>query len=177
MDPNNINNPVGIPPILPPVVPNVISPGIVNAVPQNIDNVPVKPKGKIWKWIGIIVGGFVLTIIIMFVAVFTATGAPVKVANEQFNDIRQNNLEAAYNLFATSAKTEVTFSDLQTFVSENNLAGGTTASISFSSRQISGNTATLDGKITIDGTSANLEYKLIKEGSIWKVLSFVIIPQ
>lgn len=115
--------------------------------------------------------------VVFFVVVFTITGAPVKVANEQFNDIRQNNLEAAYDLFSTNAKTEVSFSDLQTFISKYNIAGATTASISFSGRQISGNTATLDGKITIDGSSANLEYRLIKESGMWKVSAFAIIPQ
>lgn len=183
MDLNNINNPVGppqpVPPVVPtvPNVPSIPNPNVVNTTPQSFDNTPEKPKGGVWKWIGIVVGGFVVMGILIFVLVFALTAAPVKVVNEQFNDIRQNNLQAAYDLFSDSAKSQTSFSDFQTMVSNNHLSDAQTASISFSGRQVNGDKAELDGKITVNTSSAGLKYVLVKENGLWKVSAFAIIPQ
>lgn len=188
MDPNNINNPAGnpqpVPPVFPvtpvaPVVPSIPNPGIENVAPQNFNNIPVpeKSKHKIWKWVGIITGIFVVIGVLIFVLVFTLTAAPVKVANEQFNDIRQNNIQAAYDLFSDPAKSETTLSDFQTIVSNNHLSDAQTASISFSGRQVNGDKAELDGRITVNATSAGLRYLLVKENGVWKVDALSIIPQ
>jgi len=188
MDPNNTNNPVGnpqpVPPVFPvnpvaPVVPNIPNSGIENVAPQNFNNVPVpeKPKHKIWKWIGIAVGIFVVIGVLIFVLIFTITAAPVKIANEQFNDIRQNNIQAAYDLFTDAAKGEFSFSDFQTIVSNNHLSDAQTASISFSRTQVNDNKAELDGQIKVNATSAGLRYLLVEENGVWKVDAFSIIPQ
>lgn len=184
MDPNNTNNSVNISQAMPPpvvsTVPNISNvpvPNVTNTAPQNFDTTPERPKSKIWKWIGIAAGVFVAIGILIFVLVFTLTAAPVRVANEQFNNIRQNNLQAAYDLFSINAKTQVSFDDLQAFVLKYHLADAETASISFSGRQVNGNTATLDGKITINGSVANLRYSLVKENGVWKVFAFEVIPQ
>jgi len=186
MDPNNINNPVGNPQPVPPVFPvtppdvpvsDVPSPSVVNMAPQGFDSTLAKPKHKVWKWVGILAGVFVAIGVLIFVLVFALTAAPVKVANEQFNDIRQNNLQAAYDLFSDPAKGQTSFTDFQSMVSSNHLSDAQAASINFSGRQVNGDNAELDGKITVNATSAGLKYILVKENGVWKVSGFDIIPQ
>jgi hypothetical protein len=171
-----------IPPVIP--IPQPANPNFNQTIPPNpIDtnsvNPLVKPKPKhlVLKWVGAIVGIFILLGIVVGALAFALTAAPVKVANEQFNDIRQNNLQAAYDLFSDSAQSQTSFSDFQSIVLSNHLSDAQTASISFSGRQVNGDKAELDGKITVNNSSAGLRYVLVKTNGAWKVSDFAIIPQ
>jgi hypothetical protein len=123
---------------------------------------------------------FLLIVTIVAIA-FVATTTPVKVAKKQFEDIRQNNLQVAYDLFSSDAKVQVSFEEFQKFVSSFHLSDASTASISFNSRerklQAGVDEAILGGKITLDGSVSNLEYILVKENDSWKILSFEIPPR
>lgn len=149
----------------------IVNQAVQNPINPNTMSTP-KPKHLVLKWIGAIIGIFVLFGVIVGSIAFVATSGPVKVANEQLDDIKQGNLQAAYDLFSTNAKAQYTFVEFQSLVSQYSLDNG--VSLSFNGRQIANDRAQLDGKMTKNGVSRGVTYILTKEGDSWKIATIDI---
>lgn len=127
-----------------------------------------KKKMKLWKKILIGIGIFILLIIIIS---FSATSGIVKVAEKQLNLISSGDLKSAYALTSQDFQSSVSYDKFIAYV--NNYAVlKNYKSHNFSSREIKGDTGTINGTLTAkDGTAAPVEYKFIKENGEWKILS------
>jgi hypothetical protein len=127
-----------------------------------------KKKMKLWKKILIGIGVFILLVIIL---AFSATSGIVKVAEKQLNLISSGDLKSAYALTSQEFQKSVSYDKFLNYV--NNYAVlKNNKEHKFTSREIKGDTGTINGTLTAkDGTAAPVEYKFIKENSEWKILS------
>ncbi len=152
-------------------------PSLVNSsINQASSTVDIPPnaaapirKRHLLKWIGI--GALVLIVIGLFggIAAFIFTEAPVKVANEQFMDIKQGRIQEAYDLFSPDAKIQVSFGTFQETAYVKSLRGVSDASIKFSSRSMVNATAEVVGTISRGNVSNPIRYVLIKQGNTWLI--------
>lgn len=140
---------------------------------------PVPHKKNKWslkKKITVIVGSIFAFIVIILLAVNTATSAPLKVSDEFINAIRSNNATAGYDLFSDEAQNATTAEDFESIVKETGpiLSGepkvqskeidsstdnGTTAEIIYN----------IDGS---DGIKYKVTVKLIEVSDQWKVQAY-----
>ena len=130
----------------------------------------VKPKKKIklWKKILLGIGIFILLIIIL---AFTATSGIVKVSEKQLNLISSGDLKGAYALTSQEFQKSVSYDKFLAYVNNYEVLKNY-KSHKFSSREINGDTGTIQGTLTAkDGTASPVEYKFIKENNEWKILS------
>ncbi len=136
----------------------------------------------VWLIIGLICLGFVaagLSAFFLFFSLykdFNGSGSPVKVVEEQLNDLKRGNTTAAYNLISTSEKVTLTQDQFNTLV-KTYPALSINKSDFFSNEKISNDQATLIGTLTAeDGTKTPIQYKLINENGVWKIYSITVNP-
>ncbi len=151
-----------------------ISPPVQPVYPQaTTPSVPPVQGPSTLKLMGIIVacvvGGFLVLGGLAFTAVMMATSGPVKVADEQFNDLKQGNTQAAYNLFSSPAKAQTTFEQFQTSVQRLGMQNDPTTSLSIAGRHIVNNSAELTGTVKINGITRNVIYTLENTGGTWLI--------
>jgi hypothetical protein len=127
-----------------------------------------KKKMKLWKKILIGVGIFILLVIIL---AFSATSGIVKVSEKQLNLISSGDLKGAYALTSSEFQQSVSYDKFVVYINNYPVLKNY-KSHKFSSREINGNTGTIQGTLTAtDGTVSPVVYKFVKEGSDWKILS------
>jgi hypothetical protein len=126
---------------------------------------------KFLKVLGIIVGAIVLIIILAFV--FTS-GLP-KVADTMFTDIKEGNVQQAYEATAGQFKSSTTLEQFQAFVQQVGLNNFKDASRT--EREVINNQGVLKGTVTLmDDSKVPFEVNLIKEEGEWKILN-INIPE
>ncbi|MCX6766748.1 MAG: DUF4864 domain-containing protein [Candidatus Moranbacteria bacterium] len=127
-----------------------------------------KKKMKLWKKILLGVAVFILLVIIL---AFYATSGIVKVAEKQLNLIASGDLKGAYALTSNDFQKSVSYDKFLAYVNNYEVLKNY-KDHKFSSREINGDTGTIQGTLTAkDGTAAPVEYKFIKENGEWKILS------
>lgn len=122
-------------------------------------------KALLWIGVAVILG------VGVFWFVWTATGEPVKVVRAHLAAINEGDYTKAYSLFSSTLKTEISLEQYREFV-EKNAAVMKTRDTTFSSRSISGNTATLLGTLTGQkGDATSVRFTLVKQGESWLIES------
>lgn len=124
--------------------------------------------------IGIVIGAILLLCaciasVIGLAAVFGNTSANInKTADIFFRDIKNGDIDKAYNDTAQGFKNVTTRSEFKQFVDKIDLKRY--ESYRFASTRVSSNTAQYDGYITIDGSEQILKMNFERSGTKWKVL-------
>lgn len=133
----------------------------------------VKPKMATWKKVLI---GIVVFIVGVIALAMWATSGIVKVAEDQLTLIKSGDINGAYALTsgmfkqATSLEVFTEFVNTYPVLSQN-------GDVSFSERQVDGDTGYLFGTITAqDGTAMKIEYQLIKENDKWAIMGINLTP-
>ncbi len=105
-----------------------------------------------------------------------ATSGIVKVAEDQLSLIKSGDINGAYALTsgmfkeATSLEVFTDFVNAYPVLSQN-------GEVSFSEREVDGDTGYLFGTITAqDGTAMKVEYQLIKENDKWAIMGINLTP-
>jgi hypothetical protein len=140
---------------------------------------PAKKQEGIAKYVLLAGAGCLLIVAFgvgIFFFVWQMTSGPVDVVNEQLAALREENLEKAYSLCSSAFRNKTNKEDFRKFVKKHSILQNAKDYFSFR-RNISGNTATLNGSIRgEDGSAQPAEYRLVKEGGKWKVLYINISP-
>jgi len=121
-----------------------------------------------------VLGGFVVFVGLIIGLAFWATSGPVKAVESHLDLLKGGNVQAAYDATAKDFKTAVPFADYQQFLAAYP-AFKNYQSVSFSSREINNDQATLQGDVkAADGGVTPVEIKLIKETGEWRILSIQV---
>jgi hypothetical protein len=130
---------------------------------------------SIWKKIGIGVLGFFAFVVAVFTLVFWLTSDIVKPVERQLAFLRQGDLKGAYSETAIAFRDAVPFEKFEAFVKQHP-ALARNKSHSFTERSVDAKgTGTLKGTLTDDrGAVLPVEYRLVKENDVWRILSIRI---
>jgi len=121
-----------------------------------------------------VLGGFAVFVGLIIGLAFWATSGPVKAVESNLDLLKGGNVQAAYDATAQDFKTAVPFTDYQQFLTAYP-AFKNYQSVSFSSREVSNDQATLQGSIkAADGGMTPVEIKLINENGAWRILSIQV---
>jgi hypothetical protein len=121
-----------------------------------------------------VLGGFVVFIGLIIGLAFWATSGPVKAVESHLDLLKSGNIQAAYDATAKDFKTAVPLTDYQQFLIAYP-AFKNYQSVSFSSREINNDQATLQGDIkAADGGKTPVEIKLVNENGAWRILSIQV---
>ena len=127
-----------------------------------------KKKMKLWKKILIGIAVFILLVIIL---AFSATSGIVKAAEKQLNLLKSGDMKGAYALTSQEFQRSVSYDAFLAYVNKYEVLKNN-KDHKFTSRETQGDTGTIQGTLTAtDGTVAPVEYKFLKEGGEWKILS------
>ncbi|MBI3984111.1 hypothetical protein HY346_02315 [Candidatus Microgenomates bacterium] len=135
-----------------------------------------RPQRKGKRLVLYIVVVIVAFVIMLFVFVNTATSEAVKVSNKFLDNIQAGAAPAAYELFSTEAKAQVTANDFTGLVGQigpilNTQEKTTGKEIAGEAGQAA--TAKVTYEITgTDGRNYELVVNLIKANEVWRVLNF-----
>lgn len=149
----------------------VINQNTPNSSPPNLGqlNSNLGTNRSVVKLIGAIIAVMVVFMIVVFAAVFIALSGPVKVANEQFNDIKTGNYQAAYDLFTTNAKDQTSIDTFQSNFVQFRITTDKNSRLIFNNRRIVNNVAELTGALISNGASRVVVYTLVQENGTWKI--------
>jgi hypothetical protein len=141
---------------------------------ESVSNKPKpKEKMKLWKKILIGLGVFIFLVIIIS---FSATSGIVKVAEKQLNLISSGDLTSAYGLTSQEFQESVSYDKFIAYINNYEVLKNY-KNHKFSSKNIQGNTGTINGTITAkNGNVMPVEYKFVKENGNWKILSLNLNP-
>jgi len=117
----------------------------------------------------------VLSVIIVFVGVIVAgvfylTSGITRTADEFFNSVKKNDMQAAYTYLSEGFRASTPQERLETFLRSNALNNYKSAS--WSNRSITWKTGKVEGTIeTADGGTIPIKIEFVKETGGWKILS------
>lgn len=132
---------------------------------------------KVIMIVGSIAMGFIILFGSLMIFILILLGGVADVAQNQLAAIRSGNLEKAYTYTSTEFQKTLSFDDFKNFINhypqlKNNV------SASFPNREIKNNEGTIIGTIkSQDGSVTPIEYHLIKENGIWKIIYIKITPK
>lgn len=121
---------------------------------------------KILKIVGIIGAVILLIIVVSLVATNPAASA----AKEHFSLMSSGNYRNAYAMTTQEFQDVTSYEDFVSFIDTYNF--GNTKGISFSSKEVDGGLAMMEGVVTtLEGTKIPIIYRLSKASGSWKVFS------
>jgi len=134
-----------------------------------------KRKMSLWKKIGIGVLAFLGFIAAIFTLVLWLTSDVVAPVERQLAFLRQGDLKGAYGETALAFRDSVPFEKFEAFVKQHPSLSRN-KSHSFTERSIDAKgTGTIKGTLTDDrGAVLPVEYRLVKENDVWRILSIRI---
>lgn len=126
---------------------------------------------KVLKILLIMAGGVVVFAVGIFAFVFLSTGGAVDSADGLFARIAAGEVRAAYDETAPALRRAHSFEEFEAVV--GTLGLDQFASASWNSREISGDSAVLNGTVTLaDGSAVPLEVTLVETDAGWQVVAF-----
>lgn len=132
---------------------------------------PRPKKSGILKWIGIGCLGLIVLIVLIVMLALRLTGGIVDVAEAQLKALKAGDFEKAYSYTSKDFQKSTSIQQFKEFV-DSHSSLKEYKSVTFTSREINNNLGTLKGSLTSEsGATTPIEYKLVKEGGEWKILS------
>ena len=137
---------------------------------QSIEGMAPVPAKMGWpKWVKVLLGLVVFAAVIV-AAGFAFTADASKVANNQIALIKAGDIKGAYDLTSKAFQAATTFAQFEDFVKKATPLSNY-KEYSFTDRKVENDLATLSGTtVAQNGTVYKLEYRLVKEDGVWKVL-------
>ncbi len=143
--------------------------------PDNTNPVPSR-KRLSGCTIAAIVGGSIIAVIMVFVIIgvimaFSLTSGAVEAVETHLSDLKQGNIEKAYQGTTSDFQSVTSLNAYRQFVDSYPILKDTVSS-SFSQREVDNGVASIGGTITdSSGKKAKLKVKLLKEGENWRIQS------
>ncbi len=137
--------------------------------------VPTKRKMSLWKKIGIGVLAFFAFIVAVVILALWLTSDVVSPIERQLVFLRQGDVKSAYSETALAFRDSVPFERFEAFVKQYP-ALSRNKGHSFTERSVDAKgTGTVKGTLTDDrGAVLPVEYGLVKENDVWRILSIRI---
>lgn len=115
---------------------------------------------------------FVLSILSL---VFYLTSGLIDVVSQQLNSLKAGDLQKAYSYTSKDFQKATSFNNFKLFI-EHYPSLVNNQSYFFNERSIENNTGVLKGTLTAtDGAKTPIEYHLIKEDGVWKIIGIKVI--
>lgn len=142
---------------------------------------PSAPKrsavGRLLKWAAIAVAVLAALAVIVIGFAFWATSGAVEAADTFFEQVTEGQLKTAYEGTAGIFKDATSEEEWNAFIAEREMLSQID-SVSFSSREVSGDRASLEGMLKIqDGSKMPVSVQLIHENNAWRVAGFELNPE
>ncbi len=119
----------------------------------------------------------VATIVATLIFLGAGCTAAKDTVNQHLSAVHSGNLEQAYTFVAKGAQSTLSLATFKKLVEDNPTLKNYSGS-SFNSISTENDTATVKGSLKgTDGSSATAEYRLIEEGSVWKISDILINGQ
>ena len=120
-------------------------------------------------WMKVVIG-IIAGIALLVAFIFWLTGDVTKAGDDFFAAINDGNTEQAYELLSPQFKSNASQSDFESYLGKTGLTD--VKSVSWSSREISGDVGSLEGSLTTaSGDTIPLTMKLVKIEGGWKIFS------
>lgn len=125
-------------------------------------------QGKALK----IILSIIAILLIIIILIFYFTSNLSRNAHMQLDDIKQGNLEAAYNMTSSDFQKEIPLDTFKTLISDYPILKDY-KKVKFTERKIENGLGYVAGTIEApDGSIMKIEYQFIKEDGQWKIQAF-----
>ncbi len=130
---------------------------------------------KALKWIGLGIGGFAALGAVIVAAAFLITSGAATAGGDFVKLVGESKIEDAYRSTAPEFRKETNLETFRALMQRFNLDKAEAAS--WSSREVSGNVAKLEGTIkTREGGAVAIKMQLVKMDGVWRVYGFSLRP-
>lgn len=132
---------------------------------------------RVFKIIALVIAGLLIYLTALITIVLYATSGVSNTVQDELAAIRSGDYEKAYSYTAKEFQNTTSLADFKKSISQipslkNN------KSASFTERRIENNVGTVKGTLkSNDGGITSVEFRLIKEGETWKILTIHTLPR
>ena len=136
---------------------------------------PTQSK-KALMTVGAIIVSFIVSFAYAFVLILYATSGLIAPIHEQLNALQAGDIQKAYSYTSIDFQNATSLDGFKAFINEYPSLKNNSSSF-FNEREIQNNTGIVKGTLTAkDGAKTPIEYKLIREGNAWKIMSIQVNP-
>lgn len=131
---------------------------------------------KAWMVSGTIIIWFVLLFSTIFALAVYITSALDKPIDKQLEALKKGDIKAAYAYTSKDFQNATSLDDFKAFIKQYPSLTNNRSSF-FNERQIENNVGVMKGTLTAkDGAKTPIQYRLIKEDGVWKILNIEVLP-